>query len=199
MGRIPVYYKGNRRSVLGPAEPVSWPSYTDKLDDECAVAAGVGRGGRDLSAADAAAYVFGCTIMNDWSARDIQRDEMSCWLGPAKGKDLATSLGPWLVTPDEWSPEDAHEMTVHVDGELWSRGRTSGRRWTFPEMLAWVSRDEDLWPTDGAGLRHVRRWMRPRPRPVDRPRPGRDSAGRRPERADEHRRTPGLTPRRHPM
>jgi 2-keto-4-pentenoate hydratase/2-oxohepta-3-ene-1,7-dioic acid hydratase in catechol pathway len=89
--------------------------------------------------------------MNDWSARDVQKDEMACWLGPAKAKDFATTLGPWLVTPDEWSPEDPHEMTVTVDGEVWSRGTTSGRRWSFAEMLAWVSRDEDLWPTDVLG------------------------------------------------
>jgi 2-keto-4-pentenoate hydratase/2-oxohepta-3-ene-1,7-dioic acid hydratase in catechol pathway len=149
--RIPVYYKGNRRSILGPDDEAPWPSYTDKLDYECEVAAVVGRGGRDVPAEDAESYVFGYTIMNDWSARDIQKDEMSCWLGPAKGKDFATSLGPWLVTPDEWSPEADHEMTVSVDGKVWSKGSTGGRRWSFAEMLAWVSRDEDLWPTDVLG------------------------------------------------
>jgi 2-keto-4-pentenoate hydratase/2-oxohepta-3-ene-1,7-dioic acid hydratase in catechol pathway len=166
---MPVYYKGNRRSIVGPDEPVAWPSYTGALDYECEVAAVVGRPGRDLAPEDAGRHVFGYTIMNDWSARDIQRDEMSCWLGPAKAKDFATSLGPWLVTPDEWSPEDAHEMTVRVDGDLWSRGTTTGRRWTFGEMLAWVSCDEDLWPTDvlgsgtfggGCGL-DLDRWIAP--------------------------------------
>ena len=167
--RIPVFYKGNRRSILGPQDEAPWPSYTDKLDYECEVAAVVGRRGRDLSAAEAEAYVFGYTVMNDWSARDVQRDEMSCWLGPAKAKDFATTLGPWLVTPDEWSPEDEHAMTVTVDGELWSTGSTAGRRWTFAEMLAWTSRDEDLWPTDvlgsgtfggGCGL-DLDRWLTP--------------------------------------
>lgn len=110
--RIPVFYRGNRRSVVGPGEQVSWPSYTEKMDFECEVAAVVGRGGRDLGVAEAPARVFGYTIMNDWSARDIQREEMSCWLGPAKGKGFATSLGPWLVTPDEWSPEQPHAMEV---------------------------------------------------------------------------------------
>jgi 2-keto-4-pentenoate hydratase/2-oxohepta-3-ene-1,7-dioic acid hydratase in catechol pathway len=167
--RIPVYYKGNRRSIIGPGDEVAWPSYTDKLDYECEVAAVVGQGGRDLPVGEAGAHVFGYTIMNDWSARDVQKDEMSCWLGPAKAKDFATTLGPWLVTPDEWSPEDDHEMTVAVDGEVWSTGTTKGRRWTFDEMLAWVSRDEDLWPTDvlgsgtfggGCGL-DLDRWLRP--------------------------------------
>lgn len=167
--RIPVYYKGNRRSVVGPDEDVAWPSYTAKLDYECEVAAVVGRGGRDVAVGDAPDYVFGYTIMNDWSARDVQADEMACWLGPAKGKDFATSLGPWLVTPDEWSPEDDHPMTVTVDGETWSTGSTAGRRWSFADMLAWVSRDEDLWPTDvlgsgtfggGCGL-DLDRWLQP--------------------------------------
>lgn len=149
--RIPVFYKGNRRSIVGPDEVVRWPSYTERMDFECEVAAVVGRGGRDLSASTAAEHVFGWTVMDDWSARDVQQDEVACWLGPAKAKDFATSLGPWVVTPDEWSPEDPHLMEVVVDGEVWSTGSTAGRRWTFGEMLAWASRDEDLWPTDVLG------------------------------------------------
>jgi 2-keto-4-pentenoate hydratase/2-oxohepta-3-ene-1,7-dioic acid hydratase in catechol pathway len=149
--RLPVYYKGNRRSIVGPDEVVAWPSYTEELDYECEVAAIAGQGGRDLPVEEAAGVVFGYTVMNDWSARDIQRDEMACWLGPAKAKDFATSLGPVVVTADEWSPEEPHEMTVTVDGDVWSRGSTAGRRWTFAEMISWVSRDEDLWPTDVFG------------------------------------------------
>jgi 2-keto-4-pentenoate hydratase/2-oxohepta-3-ene-1,7-dioic acid hydratase in catechol pathway len=167
--RIPVYYKGNRRTVVSPGDVVVWPSYTERLDYECEVAAVVGRGGRNVAEDGAGAYVFGYTIMNDWSARDVQKDEMSCWLGPAKGKDFATSLGPWLVTPDEWSPEQPHAMEVAVDGEVWARGSTAGRRWTFTEMLAWASRDEDLWASDvlgsgtfggGCGL-DLDRWIGP--------------------------------------
>ena len=167
--RIPVFYKGNRRSVVGPEDLVRWPSYTEQMDFECEVAAVVGRRGRDLPLGAADDYVFGYTIMNDWSARDVQREEMSCWLGPAKGKDFATTLGPWLVTPDEWSPEEPHAMQVLVDGEVWSTGSTAGRRWTFAEMLAWASRDEDLYPTDvlgsgtfggGCGL-DLDRWIGP--------------------------------------
>jgi len=149
--RVPVYYKGNRRSILGPAEPVAWPAYTERLDYECEVAAIVGRTGRDWPPAEAAQAVFGYTILNDWSARDVQREEMSCWLGPAKGKDFATSLGPVVVSADEWSPEDDHEMTATVDGELWSRGSTAGRRWTFAEMISWVSNGEDVYATDVFG------------------------------------------------
>ncbi|HVF03494.1 MAG TPA: fumarylacetoacetate hydrolase family protein [Frankiaceae bacterium] len=167
--RLPVYYKGNRRSISGDGEDVRWPSYTERLDYECEVAAVVGRAGRDLSEDEARESIFGYLVMNDWSARDIQRDEMACWLGPAKAKDFNTSFGPVLVTADEWDPEDDHEMTVTVDGEVWSRGTTAGRRWTFGQMLAHVSRDEDVYPTDvlgsgtfggGCGL-DLDRWLRP--------------------------------------
>ena len=167
--RIPVYYKGNRRSISGDGDEVRWPSYTERLDYECEVAAVVGRQGRDLSEDDARAAIFGYLVMNDWSARDIQRDEMACWLGPAKAKDFNTSFGPVLVTADEWDPEDDHPMTVTVDGEVWSRGTTAGRRWTFAQMLAHVSRDEDVYPTDvlgsgtfggGCGL-DLDRWLAP--------------------------------------
>ena len=138
--RIPVYYKGNRRSIIGPGEEVLWPSYTQKLDYECEVAAVVGRGGRDIPAEEADAYVFGYTIMNDWSARDIQKDEMACWLGPAKAKDFATTLGPWLVTPDEWSRRTTRDdragerrrgVVAGYDGRA-GAGRSR-------EMLAWAA------------------------------------------------------------
>jgi 2-keto-4-pentenoate hydratase/2-oxohepta-3-ene-1,7-dioic acid hydratase in catechol pathway len=167
--RIPVYYKGNRRSISGPDDNVAWPSYTEQLDFECEVAAIVGRAGRDWSPADAEQAIFGYTVMNDWSARDVQRDEMACWLGPAKAKDFNTTLGPVVVTRDEWSPEDAHPMTVTVDGSFWATGVTAGRRWTFGEMLAHVSADEDVYPTDvlgsgtfggGCGL-DLDRWLEP--------------------------------------
>jgi 2-keto-4-pentenoate hydratase/2-oxohepta-3-ene-1,7-dioic acid hydratase in catechol pathway len=167
--RLPVYYKGNRRSISGDGDEVAWPSYTERLDYECEIAAVVGRAGRDLSERDAQAAIFGYVVMNDWSARDIQRDEMACWLGPAKAKDFNTSFGPVLVTADAWDPEDDHEMTVAVDGEVWSRGTTAGRRWTFAQMLAHVSRDEDVYPTDvlgsgtfggGCGL-DIDRWLAP--------------------------------------
>jgi 2-keto-4-pentenoate hydratase/2-oxohepta-3-ene-1,7-dioic acid hydratase in catechol pathway len=167
--RIPVYYKGNRRSISGEGDDVAWPSYTERLDYECEVAAVAGRAGRDWDEDEARAAIFGYVVMNDWSARDVQRDEMACWLGPAKGKDFNTSFGPVLVTADEWDPEAEHEMTVTVDGEVWSRGTTAGRRWTFGQMLAHVSTGEDVYPTDvfgsgtfggGCGL-DLDRWLAP--------------------------------------
>ncbi len=167
--RLPVYYKGNRRSISGDGDDVAWPSYTERLDYECEVAAVVGRGGRDWSPEEAQGAIFGYMIMNDWSARDIQRDEMACWLGPAKAKDFNTTFGPVLVTADEWDPEADHAMTVAVDGEVWSEGSTAGRRWTFAQMLAHVSTDEDVYATDvlgsgtfggGCGL-DLDRWIAP--------------------------------------
>jgi len=87
------------------------------MDFECEVAAVLGHGGVNVPVKQAGELIFGYTIMNDWSARDLQREETSCWLGPAKSKDFATTLGPWLVTPEEWSPEVPDPMRVLVDGE----------------------------------------------------------------------------------
>lgn len=166
---LPVYFKGNRRSIRGDGDDVRWPSFTGRLDYECTVAAVAGRGGRDLDDDGARAAIFGYVVMNDWTARDVERDELACGLGPAKAKDFATSCGPLLVTADEWDPDDDHAMTVAVDGEVWSNGTTSGRRWTFAELLAHVSRDEDVYPTDvlgsgtfgGGSGADLDRWLQP--------------------------------------
>lgn len=166
---LPAYYKGNRRSIVGDGDDVPWPSYTERLDYECGVAAVVGRGGRDLGEDDARASIFGYLVVNDWTARDAERDEVAAGLGPAKAKDFATSFGPVLVTADEWDPDDGRDITVTVDGEVWSRGTTAGRHWTFAQLLAHVSRDEDVYPTDvlmsgtfdgGCGA-DADRWVRP--------------------------------------
>ncbi|HWC32932.1 MAG TPA: fumarylacetoacetate hydrolase family protein, partial [Actinomycetota bacterium] len=103
---MPIYYKGNHRSVYGPDDEIPWPPYTEELDFELEVACVLGGRGRDLSERDAEGLIFGYTLMNDWSARDIQRKEMAVRLGPAKGKDFATSLGPCIATADELDPAD---------------------------------------------------------------------------------------------
>ena len=144
---MPIYYKGNHRSVYGPEEEIPYPSYTDELDYELEVACILGGRGRDLSERDAGALVFGYTLMNDWSARDIQRKEMAVRLGPAKGKDFATSLGPCIVTADELDPSTLR-LSARVDGEVWSEGSLGDAHWTFPQMISHVSRDEDVWPGD---------------------------------------------------
>lgn len=149
--KMPVYYKGNHRAILGPEDPLPWPLNTTKLDYELELACVIGRRGRDIPEQEAPAYVAGYTIMNDFSARDIQFQEMACRLGPAKGKDFATALGPCLVTPDE-IPELGHlTMIARVNGEEWSRGRFGTIHWSFSQMIAHVSRDETLYPGDVFG------------------------------------------------
>jgi 2-keto-4-pentenoate hydratase/2-oxohepta-3-ene-1,7-dioic acid hydratase in catechol pathway len=147
----PVYYKGNHRSLIGPDETCPWPSYTEHLDFELELAMIVGRRGRDIAEIDAASHVFGFTVMNDFSARDIQAREMTAWLGPAKGKDFATALGPCIVTADELGPEPNIEMICRVNGEEWGRAFSGEMHWNWAQMLAHVSRDEDVWPGDVYG------------------------------------------------
>jgi len=149
--KAPVYYKGNHRTIIGPDEDLSWPLETAKLDYELELACVIGREGRDIAEREAQGYVAGYTIMNDFSARDIQFQEMACRLGPAKGKDFATALGPCLVTSDEIADLGALTMVARVNGEEWSRGRFGTIHWSFPQMIAHVSRGEMLYPGDVFG------------------------------------------------
>lgn len=145
---IPVYYKGNHRTILGPDQPLAWPSFTEKLDFELEIAAVVGARVRDCSVQEAGAAIVGYTIMNDWSARDVQRAEMAMRLGPAKSKDFATSLGPWIVTADEFSPEAGLRMRARVNGETWFETDGARMHWTFAQMIAHVACGEDVLPCD---------------------------------------------------
>ena len=165
---MPVYYKGNHRTLVGHDEFVYWPRFSEQMDYELELACIIGKEGIDLPVEHAEQYIGGYCIMNDWSARDIQYREMSVGLGPAKGKDFCTSLGPWLVTPDEFDPATAH-MTARVNGEVWSEGLFSTIRWSFPQMIAHVSMGEAVYPGDvfgsgtvgfGCGLEHGR-WLQP--------------------------------------
>ena len=142
--QAPTFYFTNPHTVLGPGEPVR-PPVTQRLDFELEVAAVVGRGGANLTPEEAAGRIVGFTIMNDWSARDVQMREMRLSMGPVKGKDFATSLGPWLVTADEL--EDARkgrsfdlEMTATVNGEEYSRASLADIYWSFEEMISYASR-----------------------------------------------------------
>lgn len=147
----PVYYKGNHRALIGPNEECPWPPYTERLDFELELAMIVGRKGRDLTSASAGEYIFGFTVFNDFSARDIQMREVSAWLGPAKGKDFANALGPCIVTADELGPEPDLEMVCRVNGEEWGRGRSSDAHWQWADMIAHVSASEDIYPGDVYG------------------------------------------------
>jgi 2-keto-4-pentenoate hydratase/2-oxohepta-3-ene-1,7-dioic acid hydratase in catechol pathway len=147
----PVYYKGNHRALLGPDDSCSWPPYTDQLDFELEMAMIIGRGSRDISAAEAADHIFGFTIFNDFSARDVQARELSAWLGPAKGKDFANSFGPCIVTVDELGANPDLEMICRVNGEEWGRARSSSIHWSWADMIAHVSTAEDVFPGDVYG------------------------------------------------
>ncbi len=166
---MPIYYKGNANTVIGPDEPVVWPQYTKKLDYELEMACIVGKKGRDIDEADAASYIFGYAVLNDFSARDIQMREMKCRLGPAKGKDFATALGPYIVTADEIPYPPNLKMTARVNGEVWSEGYSGTSHWTWAQMIAHLSMDEDVMPGDvlgsgtvGGGCGYeLDRWIQP--------------------------------------
>jgi 2-keto-4-pentenoate hydratase/2-oxohepta-3-ene-1,7-dioic acid hydratase in catechol pathway len=147
---LPVHWKGNPDTVLGPDDEVPWPYYTDKLDYELEVGAVLGRPASQVSPEEATACIAGYTIFNDWSARDIQFREMAVGIGPAFGKDFATSLGPCLVTADAVDIGTAR-MTARVNGEVWSDGNLGSMRFSFPEVISILSAEQPLQPGDVLG------------------------------------------------
>lgn len=147
----PVYYKGNHRALLGPDDECPWPRYTEQLDFELELAAVIGVSGRDVTAESAGDHIFGFTVFNDFSARDVQAKELSAWLGPGKAKDFANSFGPCIVTADEVGSEPDLEMVCRVNGDEWGRARSSEMHWRWAEMIAHVSRDEQIYPGDVYG------------------------------------------------
>jgi 2-keto-4-pentenoate hydratase/2-oxohepta-3-ene-1,7-dioic acid hydratase in catechol pathway len=149
----PVYYKGNRMSVIGDGARVHIPRYTKAFDWELEFGIFLCQQGRDIPKENARNSIGGFTIFNDFSARDIQKREMGGRLGPAKGKDFdgGNAIGPVLVTPDE-IPDPYHlAMRARINGKEVSYGHTKGMRWTFEELIAYVSRDETLYPGEFFG------------------------------------------------
>ncbi len=152
---IPLYYKGNRFAINGHEGIVEWPPFAENLDYELELACVIGRKGKDISAAEATDHIFGYTIFNDFSARDIQaRWEGQFRMGPAKGKDFDTSnsFGPWIVTKDEIPDPYNLEMSVRVNGEERGRGNSGGAQHNFEACIAQVSRSETLYPGEILGL-----------------------------------------------
>jgi 2-keto-4-pentenoate hydratase/2-oxohepta-3-ene-1,7-dioic acid hydratase in catechol pathway len=142
---IPTFYFTNPHSLIGANDPVPLPPGCRLFDFELEVAAIIGRDGYNLTVADAAGYISGFAIFNDWSARDLQSYEMRIGLGPAKGKDTASTLGPYLVTPDEletYRRGDRYDlrMSVFVNGNLIGTDSLANAAWSFPEMVAYASR-----------------------------------------------------------
>ena len=140
-----LYHAIDPRGVVGPDAMVPWPSFTQAVDVEPEVACVIGRWGSDVDPAEAEDLIFGYALMNDWTARDVERHEREAGIGPGRSKDFATSLGPYVVTPDEVSPLRT-EVEVRVDGEPWSCSPPAP--WTFAELIAEVSRDQEIWPGD---------------------------------------------------
>ena len=168
---IPAYYKGNPLTVIGPEADIRWPSYAEKLDYELEFGIYIARQGRDIPASRAREYIAGYTIYNDVSARMMQMKEMKLRMGPTKGKDFDTSnvMGPYLVTPDEVPDPYNLEMIARVNGEEWSHSNSRYMHHTFEDIIAYISRDETLYPGEflgsgtvptGCGLEWDR-WIKP--------------------------------------
>jgi len=161
--QYPIFYFTNHHSIIGPGEVRCMPDHFEKLDFELEVAVVISKHGRNIRAEEADQYIGGLMIMNDLSARRLQMEEMLLNLGPAKGKDFATSIGPWLVTLDELEqfeipPKSNHvgkswnlTMVCRVNGVEVSRGNVGDMDWTFAEIIERASYGVDLYPGDVIG------------------------------------------------
>jgi fumarylacetoacetate (FAA) hydrolase len=167
----PAFYFSNPASIHGPGQPVRRPAGCEWLDFELEIAAVIGEDGE----------IAGFTLLNDWSARDLQVREMAVGLGPAKGKDFATSLGPWLVTPDELPIDDGRlqlTATATLNGETITSTHAGAMHWSWPQLVAHAARETRLRPGDvlgsgtldrgslldlnaAAGVDGAKRWLAP--------------------------------------
>jgi len=156
--QFPVFYFSNPMPVFGPDETVPIPGYTQEMDYELEIACVIGKAGIDIPPEKAEEYIFAYTILNDWSARDIQRLEMRVGLGPAKGKDFAFSLGPWLVTPDDLLVRHTDrtgvydlDMKAMVNGVLKSQGNLKDIHYSFGDLIARASAGTSIYPGEVIG------------------------------------------------
>lgn len=158
--QYPIFYFTNHNAVFGEGDVVVEKDHLEKLDFELEWAAVIGKRGKNISSSDADNYIAGFTIMNDFSARLLQMEEMKLNLGPAKGKDFATTLGPYLITPDELKDIEINtafgkqydlKMEAYHNGELISEGNTRDMTWTFAEVIERVSYGVEIFPGDVIG------------------------------------------------
>lgn len=159
----PIFYFTNHNAIQGPGDIWCMPDHFRQLDFELEVAVVIGKRGKNIKAADAAKYVAGYMIMNDMSARTLQMEEMKLNLGPAKGKDFSTVIGPWLVTPDELQSSKVAAKTGHtgdrydlemkcfVNGVQVSHGNVAQMDWTFAEIIERCAYGADILPGDVIG------------------------------------------------
>lgn len=152
--RQPVYYKGNRFSVIGTGADIRWPAYAQAMDFELELALVIGRKGTDIAPDKADDHIFGYMIFNDMSARDAQMAEMQGQLGPAKGKDFDTGnvFGPWLVTPDEVGDIGKLHVRATVNGETVADTTATDMQHDIGAILAHISASETLYPGEVIGL-----------------------------------------------
>ncbi len=157
---FPVFYFTNHQAVIGPGACQVQTQHLDKLDFELETAIVIGKRGKNIKAVNADDYIFAYTIMNDFSARYLQMEEMKMSLGPAKGKDFATALGPWLVTQDELEPYVIPgtsgnrynlEMSAVINGVPTSQGNMKDMNWTFAQIVERASYGVELFPGDVIG------------------------------------------------
>ncbi len=157
---FPVFYFTNHQAVIGPGPMEVMPEHLNRLDYELEAAIVIGKEGRNIKASEADEYIAGYMVMNDWSARALQMEEMKLSLGPAKGKDFATAIGPWLVTRDELAakhiPSERGErydltMTASLNGNPLSHGNLKDMSWTFAEIIERASYGVTLYPGDVIG------------------------------------------------
>jgi len=149
----PAYYKCNRFSVIGTETDIIWPFYAETMDFELELACVIGRKGKDIPRERAMEHIFGLTIYNDVSARDVQADEKVLNMGSTKGKDFDTGnvLGPWIVTLDEIGDPYSLKMEARINGERWGGGNSGTMHHKFEDMLAFISRSETLYPGEVIG------------------------------------------------
>ncbi|MBT7424408.1 MAG: fumarylacetoacetate hydrolase family protein [Candidatus Marinimicrobia bacterium] len=155
--KIPIFYFSNPNCCFGHGENIPYPNNTTELDFELEFAVIIGNGGSNLRSNEAGKVIAGYTILNDWSSRNLQRDEMPMSLGPAKGKDFASSFGPYMVTPDEIESARKKDgklhlqMTCHVNGEKISDGNTNDLYHSFETMIERASMNTKLMPGEYIG------------------------------------------------
>ena len=168
---MPVCYKKNPGSTVGPNEPIVWPNYTEKLDYELELAIIIKKKGKNIPREEAYEYIAGYTVFNDFSARDILSKEMELMLGPFKGKDFdsAAAMGPFLTTHEEIKDPHNLKMTAKVNGETWSEANTRDMYWKIPQLIEYVSKEETVYPgyilgsgTPGGGCGlELGKWIKP--------------------------------------
>lgn len=149
--QVPGYFKGSPWTVIGHEAEVPWPAQAGRMDYELEIGWVIGRGAHNITPETARSHLFGVTIFNDFSARDLQANEFAIGMGPTKSKDFAYGIGPWITTIDEFPRLDNIRMAVRVNGDTWGEGDTSEMLWSVDELVAYVSLGDHVQPGDVIG------------------------------------------------